>query len=567
MTETDVYFAEDGTPRSARFGDIYYSPQDGLAESRAVFLDGCHLGQAWAESTDFTILELGFGTGLNIAAALELWTRSGCPGRLHIFTVEAFVMARDQAATALANWPEIAQFAQAIAGQWPTKRRGFHHMDFPQWRVSVTIALMEVDAALDAWQGKADAVFLDGFSPALNPDMWSPAVFGRIAERVHPGARLATFTVAGHVRRGLQDAGFTVAKCPGFGRKRERLEAVFGGEASPRVRPQRIAIAGAGIAGACLAWQAGLFGLEADIYDPAPGSGASGNPAALVTPRLDAGDNAISALFADAFAYATAFYRHWTPGAVLGQGVRQCALEDRDLARFERIAGQAGFVAGDLAPFAAGTLVNMPALAGLHLKPALTIAPVEVVRTMLAGQVVIRERLPDDLSGYDAVVLACGEGILDRDIGFALRPVRGQIEIAAGQTLDGALAWGGYAVPTSEGMLFGATHDRDDRGSEVRPQSREANLINLAKVLPQMAETLGGRDLRSRASVRVTTRDHLPVAGEIAPGLHVLTGLGSRGFCLAPLLAKAVVAGITGFAPPLRAATANLIHPRRFVRD
>jgi tRNA 5-methylaminomethyl-2-thiouridine biosynthesis bifunctional protein len=260
VTEPDVYFADDGTPRSARFGDIYYSPQDGLAESRAVFLEGCHLARAWTVESNFTILELGFGTGLNIAAVLELWTRSGCPGQLHVFTVEAFVMARDQAATALANWPELAQFAQAITAQWPDKRRGFHHMDFPQWRVSVTVALMEVEAALEAWEGRADAVFLDGFSPSLNPDMWSPAVFGRIAARVRPGARLATFTVAGHVRRGLQAAGFTVAKCPGFGRKRERLEASFEGEPVSSPRPRRIAVAGAAIAGACVAWQARLLG-------------------------------------------------------------------------------------------------------------------------------------------------------------------------------------------------------------------------------------------------------------------------------------------------------------------
>ncbi|EGF90269.1 5-methylaminomethyl-2-thiouridine biosynthesis protein MnmC [Asticcacaulis biprosthecium C19] len=472
-------------------------------------------------------------------------------------------MARDQAATALANWPELAEFAQAIAEQWPVKRRGFHHMDFPQWRVSVTVALMEVEAALDSWTGQADGVFLDGFSPALNPDMWSSAVFQRIAARVRPGARLATFTVAGHVRRGLQDAGFGVAKCPGFGRKRERLEAVFDGETTQRQRPQRIAIAGAGIAGACLAWQARLFGVQADIYDPAPGSGASGNPAALVTPRLDAGDNTISALFSDAFAYATAFYRRVAPEAVIGEGVWQCALDSRDLARFERISQQAGFVAGDLALFAPGDVVTYP---GLHLKPALYISPADLLDRLLAGQAVIRQSIPENLSGYDAVVLACGDGILDRAIGLPLRPVRGQIEIAAEVTCDRALACGGYAVPARAGLLFGATHDRDDRGRDVRQVSREANLANLAKVMPHQAETLVG-GLMSRASVRVTTRDQLPVAGEVSPGLYVLTGLGSRGFCLAPLLAKAILADMTGLAPPLSAATHRLLRPTRFARD
>ncbi|ESQ76331.1 tRNA (5-methylaminomethyl-2-thiouridine)(34)-methyltransferase MnmD [Asticcacaulis sp. AC402] len=578
MTEADFYFTDDGTPRSERFGDIYYSPQDGLAESRTVFLEGCHLRQSWAgpraEGRDFTVLELGFGTGLNIAAAVQLWIRSGCPGNLHVFTVEAFVIARDQAATALANWPELAEFAQALTAQWPANRRGFHHMDFPQWRVSVTVALMEVEAALDAWEGQADAVFLDGFSPAVNPDMWSPAVFARIAAHTRPGARLATFTVAGHVRRGLQAAGFTVAKCPGYGRKRERLEAVFIGECqSPSPRPRRIAIAGAGIAGACLAWQAGLFGVEADIFDPAPGSGASGNPAALVTPRLDAGDNPISALFADAFAYAVGFYGRLAPQAVIGRGVWQCALDDREQARFGRISQQAGFAAGDLVPFGAGELPDAPDLGGLQITPALYVSPAELLGVLMAGRPIVRTPLPDDLSGYDAVVLACGDGILDRpDVALPLQPVRGQIESAA-EDMDRAMAWGGYAVPQAAGMLFGATHDRGDRGTDVRRASSEANLANLARLLPDRAAALRDVELVSRASVRVTSRDHLPVLGpvvdprlgEVTPAIHVLTGLGSRGFCLAPLLAKAVLANLTGLAPPLTAAAARLLRPGRFV--
>lgn len=570
--DPELYFAEDGTPRSARFGDIYYSPQDGLAESRAVFLQGCHLPQAWSGHDDFTILELGFGTGLNIAAVMQLWTQSGCPGHLHIFTVEAFVMTRDQAVQALANWSELAQFAQGLAAQWPAARRGFHHMDFPQWKVSVTVALMEVRNALAAWEGQADAVFLDGFSPALNPDMWAQDVLQQVADHCRPGARLGTFTVAGFVRRGLQSAGFTVEKCPGFGRKRQRLEGVLAGEGPEKTpRPRRLAVIGAGIAGAAVAWQARALGLDVEVFDPAPGSGASGNDAALVTPRLDAGDNAISALFADAFDYAKDFYNRLCPEAILGRGVLHRAMTQRDEVRFGKIAGQRGFEAGDLTLDQDGLRLG----SGLYLSPkivlpalldGITIVP-ETVTAVSMGAVTTQTGL---YTGYDVIVLACGGGIFD--LGAAghldLRAVRGQLEVVTGQAaLNEAVAWGGYAIPLPDGLLFGSTHDRDDRGSDVRPESLARNLASLAEGLPDIRAGVDEKAVTSRASIRVTTRDYLPAVGEVGSGVYVMTGLGARGFCLAPLLAKALLADIAGAGAPLAADSKRLLRPYRLAAN
>ncbi len=588
MTDNDpgLFFAEDGAPRSARFGDIYYSLQDGLAESRTVFLGGCHLPQAWHGRERFTVLELGFGTGLNIAALLQLWTADRPAGQtLHIFSIEGFLMDAAAAGQALAAWPELAPFAQALLAQWPAQRLGFHHMDFPQWGVSLTLALCDVAAALTAWQGAADAVFLDGFSPALNAQMWSEEVLALVGRRCEPGARLATFTVAGAVRRGLQAAGFAVEKCPGFGRKRERLEAVFTlahagsrtEDASARTarRPiRRIAVVGAGIAGCALVWQAGLLGLEVDLFDAVgEGAGASGNAAALVTPRLDAGDNAISALFADAYAYAGALYRRLCAQAIIGEGLSQVAAGPRDVSRFARIARQTIFAPDDLESFAAGDEPDAPGEAGIHINRALWVRPQAVLEALLQGKRVQVRRVSEMPQGYDAVILACGEGIFDFPdmLGrFELGPVRGQVEFAA--AIEGprrALSWGAYAVPLgpNEGLLFGATHDRGDRGVEVREIDRVRNLESLARIMPHQAAEIQPAALQSRASIRVTTRDYLPAMGEVAPGVHVLTGLGARGFCLAPLLAKALLADLTGAPQPLPAAAQNLLNICRLATD
>jgi len=582
LTDNDpgLFFADDGAPRSARFGDIYYSLQDGLAESRAVFLGGCHLPEGWRGRTGYTVLELGFGTGLNIATLMQLWVdsraklegdaRGVAGGHLHIFSIEGFLMGADAARQALAAWPELEPFAAALLDQWPAPRQGFHYMDFPQWGVSLTLALSDVGAALTAWQGEADAVFLDGFSPALNADMWSDEVLALVGRRCRPGARLATFTVAGAVRRGLQTGGFAVEKCRGFGRKRERLEAVFtANHAGSREAPvRRIAVVGAGIAGCALMHQAGLLGLDADLFDTEGiGAGASGNPAALVTPRLDAGDNAISALFADAYAYAGALYRRLCPQAIVGQGLSQMAAGPRDVSRFARIAQQAIFAPGDLETFGLGADADAPDRVGIRINHALWVRPREVLDALLDGKAAEIQRISAIPQGYDAVILACGDGIFDLfdlPARFDLRPVRGQVEFAADVDAPRrALSWGGYAVPFDGGLLFGATHERGDRGVDAREADRARNLESLAAIMPRRATMIAKRPLRSRASIRVMTRDYLPAIGTVAPGVHVLTGLGARGFCLAPLLARALLADLTGAPSPLPAIANNLLNVSR----
>ncbi|MEO8811586.1 MAG: tRNA (5-methylaminomethyl-2-thiouridine)(34)-methyltransferase MnmD, partial [Caulobacteraceae bacterium] len=222
-----------GAQVSRRFGDVYYSREGGLAESRAVFLAGAGLPDAWAGRRHFCVAELGFGTGLNIAALLALWRRRRAPGaQLSLFSVEAWPLATDEAARALGAWPELAAVAEALTGRWPGRARGFHRVDLPDFHASLDVAVMDAEAALTAWSGRADAWFLDGFAPARNPEMWSPGLMDLVAARSAAGARVATYTVAGAVRGALSRAGFAVERRPGFGAKRRRLEATLPGAAS-----------------------------------------------------------------------------------------------------------------------------------------------------------------------------------------------------------------------------------------------------------------------------------------------------------------------------------------------
>ncbi|MBO9709302.1 MAG: tRNA (5-methylaminomethyl-2-thiouridine)(34)-methyltransferase MnmD [Caulobacter sp.] len=585
--ETSPYsplvWQDDGLPRSALYGDVYFSSADGLAETRAVFLAGCDLPIAWTGRERFTVAELGFGTGLNIAALLDLWRREHRPGqRLHIFSIEAHPITRDEAARALAVWPELGEAAQVLLDHWPGPARGFHRIDLPGFDATFDLAVMDVQEALAAWKGKADAWFLDGFSPALNPAMWREEILAAVGARSAPGARAATFTVAGAVRRGLAAAGFQVDKRPGFGRKRERLEARFPGETPAPQRARTLAIVGGGIAAAALARSARAEGLEVTVVTDGVAM-ASGNPAALVTPALDAGGGPRAAFAAQAFARATDLYRIETPQAVIARGVTRLALTTRDLDRHAAIAAQDLFEPQAMSVLdaqATGDLVGEPALGALAMAQALVVEPSAVLDawrgpTLTAavariacddGTWTLYDAEDHPLAQADAVVLAGGAG-QDRLWPQApLKPVRGQASWTAAPSPP-PVAFGGYAIPTRGGVLFGATHDRGETTSQVRQADDRRNLDILAKGLPGLAARLENLPLEGRASVRATTADHLPLAGpapEASEGLFVLGGLGGRGFSLAPLLAEHVVAAIVGAPSPLPAPLARLVDPERF---
>ena len=199
-------------PVSTRFDDPYFSLDDGLAETRHVFLTGNDLPARFRPG--FHIAELGFGTGLNLLAALLAWRAAGPPGPLRFTSFEAFPLDAATMARALDAFPEARAIADPILAQWalgPTIRLPDLHAD---------IVLGDARDTLPAWRGAADAWFLDGFSPARNPEMWSPALLSQVARHTAPGGSFATYTAAGHVRRSLSDAGFTVTRAPGHGAKR-----------------------------------------------------------------------------------------------------------------------------------------------------------------------------------------------------------------------------------------------------------------------------------------------------------------------------------------------------------
>ncbi len=611
-----IEWTPEGVPRAAQFGDVYYSKHGGLAETRAVFLEPLGLPDRWRGRRRFTLAELGFGAGLNALAAWDLWVRSRDPGAiLHFISVEGFPMDRADAARALALFPELAGRAESLLERWPCRASGIHRRWFPEDGFCLTLIHETAEDALPLVRSPVDGWLLDGFAPARNPAMWAADVLAQIARASAPDARAATYSIAGAVRRGLAQAGFTVQRAPGFAQKRERLIAEFAGaptETGSGKRPETAVVIGGGIAGACTAAALMRRNVSVTIIDAVGlASGGSGNPVGIVSPRLDAGDDPAARFLRAAYLYAADFYPAHAPASFDACG----------LTRAEKDAQKAEKIRADPPLPEAWLETANPADAGLEapaayrLPQAGLLEPTKAIAALTRGCAVITERRVArmepgaggwrvlDESGVVIVeagiaVIAAGAGVIEF-AGADHLPVRGRrgaLSIApyAGPDLP-AVAGGAYAFSRNGELYFGATFDPAPLDAQALPLhagDHARNKADLAALSPVRASALPPiESWRGRAGMRVTTPDHLPAAGAapdwtaLAPileqlargaqdrgavtapiqeGLYILAGLGARGLTTAPLLGEFIAALAIGDPSPLPPEQARALDPARF---
>jgi tRNA 5-methylaminomethyl-2-thiouridine biosynthesis bifunctional protein len=594
-------WSEEGGPRAADYGDVYFSAEDGLEETRAVFLRGCNLPEAWTQTDarHFVVGELGFGTGLNALALWDLWQREGSKDQwLHFISVEKHPLQREDAARAFSAWPQLKSLSDQLLAKWPGPFKGAHRLVFADDRFTITIFQDEAEAALAQIEARVDAWFLDGFAPAKNEAMWSQAVFDRMGQLSAPGACVGTFTVAGAVRRGLAQAGFEVSKRPGFGRKRERLEALYAGspaaaEASQYQRSEavegRIAIVGAGIAGASLAHALRQRGRDVVVVD-AKGiaGGASGAPAGLLTPRLEKADRPHVRATLCAFDYAHRLYRG--RDGFYPEGGLRLAKDEADMSRLSEIAAMMG-------PGYDWTTE------GFDMQDAARLDPTRLVTDLLGEQTVIPARVarveetPSGVSLLDedgavlveAAAVVFANGFEAGNVCASIAPSAGQVAVLAGEAPKRPIVWSGYVCAVEGGgVLLGANHRHSVNAGPPEQLLAEFR-ASADQYVPTVAAKLSETVLRQWAGVRASTPDFLPVVGAVpddafdarwgdrargglAPvepeavnaRVYVFAGFGSRGFAHAPLFAEGLAAEMNGEPGVLERAGRESLHPARF---
>lgn len=618
-----LHWDEQGLPVSTAFDDVYFSKESGLAETLHNFIAQNRLVERWqalAPGSCFVIGETGFGTGLNFLCAWQVFERHApADARLHFVSVEKYPLSAPDLARAVALWPALADQGDALLAQYRVLQPGYQRLVFAAGRVTLTLLVGDALAQLPTLDARVDAWFLDGFAPAKNPEMWTPALFAQLARLSATGATLGTFTAAGAVRRGLIDAGFDMLRVPGYGRKREVMQGVYRNAQPCETRhwysrppasggERRAIVVGGGLAGCASAASLAARGWQVTVLDQAAGlaQGASGNAQGVLYLKLSAHGTPLSQLVVSGFGYTRRLLQHLPQGAMWSPcGVLQLAFDEKEHARqaalaqafgsellqaLDRPAAEAvagvGLPSGGLF-FADAGWVHPPALCqwwAAH--PGITFEPYHHVQRLerSAG----RWRLYDGqrcVGEAPVVVLANAEDAA-RLTGLPLKPIRGQVShlpaTAASAALRTVVCAEGYVAPPRSGMhTLGASFDFKRTDTTPSVDEHAGNLKRLAHISPQLAsawavqpEHMGGR-----ASLRCTTPDYLPVVGPLSDasaarqglpaawleGLYVNSGHGSRGLITAPLAGELLAAWLDGEPLPLPREVAQACHPDRFI--
>ncbi|MDN8599345.1 bifunctional tRNA (5-methylaminomethyl-2-thiouridine)(34)-methyltransferase MnmD/FAD-dependent 5-carboxymethylaminomethyl-2-thiouridine(34) oxidoreductase MnmC [Citrobacter sp. S2-9] len=571
----NLEFNAEGTPVSRDFDDVYFSNDNGLEETRYVFLGGNHLAERFPTHSRqlFVVAESGFGTGLNF---LTLWQafaafRASHPQatleRLHFISFEKYPLSHPDLVQAHQHWPELAPWAEQLQAQWPLPLAGCHRLFLDEGRVTLDLwfgDINELTGQLDeTLNQKVDAWFLDGFAPAKNPDMWTQNLFNAMARLARPDGTLATFTSAGFVRRGLQDAGFTMQKCKGFGRKREMLCGVMEQTlAQPSAAPwflrrgtekREAAIIGGGVASALLSLALLRRGWQVTLYcaDKQPAQGASGNRQGALYPLLSKHDAAINHFFPAAFTFARRLYdalpvefaHDWC-------GVTQLGWDEKSEQKIEQMLSQ--LLPGEFAQAVDATqieqTIGLPVnCGGITWPHGGWLCPAELTAAVLAQaeKQGLRTRYQHSLTSLSAqeagwqltfadgtqadhqvAVLANGHQInrFDQTQPLPVYSVGGQVShipsTSALSALRQVLCYDGYLTPqnpANQHHCIGASYHRGSEETYYREDDQQQNRQRLIDCFPhaEWAKEVDVSGKEARCGVRCATRDHLPMVGNV----------------------------------------------------
>ncbi len=597
-------------PISKQFGDVYFSKDNGLLETRHVFLNGNDLTERLSQLHDyqyFCVGETGFGTGLNILTLWQLWqqVRLDNHSHLHVVSVEKFPLNKADLIRALNVWTELKPLAEKLIQQYPLPIAGCHRLSFPEERFSIDLWLgdaQDIFPTIPKTQ-TVNAWFLDGFAPSCNPDMWQANVLDHMVRLSDFGTTFASFSVAGIIKRGLKQHGIQISRPRGFGHKREMLKAIWLDTSQTETQSQdsettiaappksetskqrKIAIIGAGIAGLSSAWAFAQRGHQVTIYEQnEPLSGASGNPLALLNPKLCPIEQAHEHLMTLSWQHALNFYPQFK--AFRPIQVQQIALKNADelsglVEQYPEnvLTANTTLECFPETEFPSLTLHQAGAVSPHQLRDEILqhanirIEKVKISRLESTDSQVTLWQDQQIIAITDHAIVCCAKQSAELFENYpVLKPIRGQVSWVENSqrplALDQAYSYGGYCMQLDTAQLIlGASFypNRDD--AEVLTEDHVHNYELIHNVFPKYAQGLPSVDTwQGRASVRAQSLDYLPLVGKIQNfgQIYTFAGLGSKGFLFAPLCSEILAALILGELCPVPQSLLDKLNPQRF---
>jgi tRNA 5-methylaminomethyl-2-thiouridine biosynthesis bifunctional protein len=572
---------QEGIPYSEAFGDVYHSAAGGLAQSRHVFLAGNGLPGRWAGRERFVILETGFGLGLNFLATWQAWRAdpSRCR-RLHFVSIEASPFSLSDLRALHESYPELSDEAAALHSQWPVLVPGMHRLEFDSGNVVLTLCFAGIER-LRSLRLAADAIYLDGFAPAKNPEMWSPQSLRAVSRLAAAGATAATWSVAAGVRAALEETGFEVEKRPGFGFKREMISARYTRKIKEEIKTQerKATVVGAGLAGAALCERLCARGWEVTLIERhgAPAEEASGNHAGTFHPIVTPDDSVFARLTRAGFLFSLSVWQR-----LAGMRWDRCGVLQLSRNEKESLSQRASIAALGLPPEYAQLVSREEASAhagvdvaagGLWFPGAGWIKPQSLVESLLdlCGNR-LKRSFNNELkqaNEKELTILATADDSLHRVPHARLRRVRGQLTYLPEESLEAphvVALRGGMVLPPVDGLcVVGASFDVEDDEPAPRASSDEGNLERLGRILPGFSR-MDVPGSKSRVAFRTVASDRLPLAGKIGEDVYGLLALGSRGLIWSSLGAELIAAALEGEPLPLEGDLVDALAPSRFAK-
>ena len=582
-----------GVLRSEKFNDIYFSSENGLAEARHIFIESTSLAELLKSNNHLVIVEIGFGTGLNFLAVLELFDRLGVDCTIDYISFEAYPLDKQLAYEAIKPFRELRRYNSLLLKNWPESWACSHHRLFLSDKVHLHLHYGDAYSQMKELDFKAHVWFLDGFSPSKNIDVWTKDIFCQMARLSYSNARVASFSVAALVRQGLLNSGFEIKKQKGFGRKREMLTGYFKSNKFPRrnsYQCKNVIIIGAGIAGASIAHGLRATNIPHIVLEGSNSlaAGASGNPAGLLTPQLMAAPHPSMQMSLSCFSYVSRLAIQQE--VVLSKGLISLHYPEKQGVRQIKMAGQQW--PDDLLEVVNASKISK--LANLEIEQdgfiqsaGQVINPLKFTKQLLNNSEVKTgvcitslekkneewEIKSSDGKIYTAtdIVLSIGSGLPQFLKKFSLPSL--ELQVTSGQlsflpknttlsNLSVSLQYGGYITPMiNDKQVLGASFDLSG-SMQVTDEGHLHNIsllpVSLQKLIPNIEK------LQGRVSQRLASKDRMPLIGDWYDSIYLFSAFGSRGLTNAPLLGMVLARKIAGRPLGLDRNIMKLLVPERF---
>lgn len=556
------------------YNDIYFDKLNGIKESEHVYLNTNKLAEKFKKKQKFVIAELGFGVGLNFLLTWQLWKENKkTNASLTYISFENAPLSKKEISRVYKKIKNLDQYSNILLKNIPERYQSTHRIHFKSDNVNLILIYEDINSLLN-FNFRADTWFLDGFSPKKNKLAWTDKLFRQIYNFTNLDGSLSTFSVAGHIRRGLLKAGFKVSKVSGHGNKKEISYAIkknpdnsklFKVNCYKSIGP--VAIIGSGISGASLAFALRKRNIECFVIDKSNeiGSGASGNKLAIQMPKLTTDNSPYGLLSLEAFLFSRKLAQDLN-AIPSSDGLVLIPSRDRDIIKYKKLLENNWplelmdnyYEKLNILKYvnyiymkSSGIVNNKKFIRNL-IKDVKFISKYNVknITTAKDGLQTIVDEYGNKLKAK-TVIWANGFEMINLSQKVPINPISGQVTYLKANELSSNLkinfSYGHHFSQAFRGYhQIGASFNRNTN-TNYKEFDQNANINAIPDFLTKNYFS-DFKENKYRVSVRASTKDRMPFLGNLnsfmdikSENTYVLGGMGAWGFVYAPLYAELLV--------------------------